>query len=187
MIERVIIAGAGGQGVMLLGKVLACAAVKENKHVTWLPSYGAEVRGGAAYCMVTISDEEIDSPCIEKADTLIIMRGACLPKFKRLLRKNGLLIINSSFAVNDDIKNINVRKHPFTDIAVKLGNIKLANMVALGCFAESTGVVDLKSVLEVIDEVAPLDKKQFVEINRKAALTGKELARKSPEKLLLPH
>lgn len=177
MTERVIIAGAGGQGVMLLGKVLACAAVKENKHVTWLPSYGAEVRGGAAYCMVTISDEEIDSPCIDKADTLIIMRGSCLEKFKPRLRKNGLLIVNSSFAFEDKAKNTKVLKYPFTDIAVKLCNIKLANMVALGCFAVSTGVVDLKSVLEVIDEVAPLDKKQFVEINRKAALTGKELVR----------
>jgi 2-oxoglutarate ferredoxin oxidoreductase subunit gamma len=96
MMEKIIIAGAGGQGIMLLGRVLAEAAMRENKYVTWLPSYGAEVRGGTAYCMVVISHKEIGSPYIEEADTLIIMNNPSLEKFKDRIKKQGLLILNSS-------------------------------------------------------------------------------------------
>lgn len=83
---------------MLMGKVLASACLKENKHVTWMPSYGAEVRGGTAHCMVVISDEEIGSPYVEKADTLIIMNEPSRQRFKSRTKKAGLLIVNSSLA-----------------------------------------------------------------------------------------
>lgn len=194
MIEKIIIAGAGGQGVMLLGKVLATAAMKEGRQVTWLPSYGAEVRGGTAHCMVIISDEEIASPYIALADSLIVMNGPSLDKFKGRLKKKGLLIINSSLAPADPAVNEYSLRYPFTphskkprvstwgagftDIALKLGNIRIANMVALGCFVTHKNVVKLKSVVEAISDIAPEGKRNLIEINTKALREGFRLDNK---------
>jgi len=177
MLEKVIIAGAGGQGIMLLGKVLAEAAMREDKFVTWLPSYGAEVRGGTAHCMAIISDAEIGSPYINEADTLIIMNGPSLKRFKNRIKNNGLLIVNSSLAgdIKDIDKSIHILKHPFTDLAMGLGNIKVANMIALGCFISQKNIVDSKSVSGVIQAIAPEDKKNLIEINQKALLEGMKL------------
>ena len=173
MIERVIIAGSGGQGIMLIGKILAQAAMREGKFVTWLPAYGAEVRGGTAHCMVVISDSEVGSPHIKKADTIIIMNQSSLAKFKSRLKNNGLLIINSSLAkVGPDVKAI---KHPFTDIAVVLGNVKVANMVALGCYLGNKKIVDVKNILSIIKEMAPADKKELIQVNQEALYRGMEL------------
>ena len=173
MIERVIIAGSGGQGIMLIGKILAQAAMREGKFVTWLPAYGAEVRGGTAHCMVVISDSEIGSPRIEKAETIIIMNQLSLAKFKSRLKNNGLLIINSSLAkVSAGVKAI---KHPFTDIAIALGNVKVANMVALGCYLGNKKTVALKNILSIIKEIAPADKKGLIQVNQKALHRGVEL------------
>ena len=124
MTERIIIAGAGGQGIMLLGKILAQAAMRQDKFVTWLPSYGAEVRGGTAHCMVIISNTEIGSPYIDKADALIIMNQPSLERFKAKLKNKGLLIVNSSLAGRVNYQNMRISQFPFTDIAIKLGNIK---------------------------------------------------------------
>jgi len=176
MTERIIIAGAGGQGIMLLGKVLAEAALKEDKFVTWLPSYGAEVRGGSAYCMVVISDREIGSPYVQKADTLFIMNEPSLERFKNRLVDKGLLIVNSSLANLKHIdKKAEVQGYPFTDIAVKLGNIRVANMVALGLFLAHKKILQIKNVTRVIEEITPADKKNLVEINQEALLKGVSL------------
>ncbi len=173
MIERVIIAGSGGQGIMLIGKILARAAMRAGKFVTWLPAYGAEVRGGTAHCMVVISDSEIGSPRIEKAETIIIMNQLSLAKFKSRLKNNGLLIINSSLAkVSAGVKAI---KHPFTDIAIALGNVKVANMVALGCYLGNKKTVALKNILSIIKEMAPADKKGLIQVNQEALYRGMEL------------
>lgn len=184
MTERIIIAGGGGQGVMLLGKVLAEAAMKENKYVTWLPAYGAEVRGGTAYCMVVISNEEIGSPYINTADTLIIMNGASLEKFQARLKKNGLLVINSSLAqFNNTDKTITVVQYPFSNMAANLGNIKTANMIALGAYLTIKKTVDFKNVLATIKEIAPLDKKSLVTINKQAIIKGIELGEKEVKRI----
>ena len=177
MLEKVIIAGAGGQGIMLLGKVLAEAAMRLGRYVTWLPSYGAEVRGGTAHCMVIISDAEIGSPYVDKADTLIIMNAPSLGKFKNRIKKKGLLIVNSSLADNlkDIDKKAHMIKHPFTDLAMGLGNIKVANMIALGVFISRKNIVDSKSVSGVIQAIAPEDKKNLIEINQKALIEGMNL------------
>lgn len=174
MIERIIIAGAGGQGIMLLGKILSEAAMKENKYVTWLPCYGAEVRGGTAYCMVVISDKEIGSPYIDNADTLIIMNQPSFMKFKDRVSPKGLLIVNASL-VTAGIDKILCLKYPFTDIAFELGNIKVANTVALGCYINNKKIVSKESVVKIIEEIAPADKKNLIEINKKALSKGMEL------------
>ncbi|OGX17336.1 MAG: hypothetical protein A3K83_01390 [Omnitrophica WOR_2 bacterium RBG_13_44_8b] len=172
MTERIIIAGSGGQGIMLLGKVLAQAAMLEGKFVTWLPSYGAEVRGGTSHCMVVVSSAEIGSPYINKADTLVIMNGPSLEKFKSRIKNKGLLILNSSLAPKNTNINLQILEHPFTDIALKLGNIRVANMVALGCFIARKNIINLNSVSRVIEEIAPEEKKGLIEINKKALEGG---------------
>jgi 2-oxoglutarate ferredoxin oxidoreductase subunit gamma len=173
--EKIIIAGAGGQGIMVLGRVLAKAALEENKCVTWLPSYGAEVRGGTANCMVTISDQEIGSPYIDKADALIILNAPSVKRFLPQLKDKGLLILNSSLAKTETTKKATVLSLPFTDVALKLGNIRVANIVALGCFVAKSKAVDIKTVMQVIEEMAPADRKELILVNKKALLAGKEL------------
>ncbi len=177
MIEKIIIAGAGGQGIMLLGKVMAEAAMRENKYVTWLPSYGAEVRGGTAHCMIVVSDAEIGTPYIDKAGTLIIMNGPSLKKFKNRIKNKSLLIINSSLAGNlkDTGRTAKVIKHPFTDLAMAMGNIKVANMIALGCLINQKNLIGSDSVCEVIREIAPKGKEGLIEINQKALMEGMKL------------
>lgn len=175
MIERIIVAGSGGQGIILLGKILAEAAMRSGKHVTWLPSYGAEVRGGTAHCMVIISDEEIGSPCIDKADTLIIMNGFSIEKFKSRIKNGGLLILNASLIHQQFKSNAQTVKYLFTDIAIELGNIKVANMVALGCFLTKKRILDKEIVLNTIEEIAPAEKKELVAVNKQAILKGADL------------
>ncbi len=175
MIERIIIAGSGGQGVMLLGKVLAQTAMLEGKQVAWFPAYGPEVRGGTSHCMVTISDQPIGSPYITSADTLIILNRPSLDKFKGMLKSKGLLILNSSLAQVEGNPALNVRAFPFTDIAVKLGNIKVANMVALGCLAAAKKMVKSRNILKVFKSIAPAGNLKILEVNQRALEEGQKL------------
>ncbi len=175
MIERIVIAGSGGQGVMLLGKVLAQAAMLEGKQITWFPAYGPEVRGGTSHCMVTISDQEIGSPYISEADTLIILNQPSLERFKGMLKRKGLLILNSSLAKINAEAKIEILQFPFTDIALKLGNIKVANMVALGCYAQAKKIIQVKNILEVFKSIAPAGNLKILEVNQRALKEAGEL------------
>ncbi len=172
MMERIIIAGSGGQGIMLLGKVLAEAAMRQDKHVTWLPSYGAEVRGGTAHCMLVISEKEIGSPYVDKADGLIIMNAPSVGRLRSRIKKNGLWVVNSSLAKLEEIEGASLLQYPFTDLAVELGNIKVANMLALGCFVGQSKVVSLETIAGVIRDFAPAGKEELVRINLAALKKG---------------
>lgn len=154
---------------MLLGKVIAQAALGAGFNVTWLPSYGAEVRGGTAFCMVTISSEDIPSPYIERADTLIIMNQPSLIKFKQRIKSNGLLLVNASLVNSVPRKGLYL---PLTQAAVRLGNIKIANMVAFGAYIAKKRIFSERIVWSAIEEIAPPEKKDLVEINKQALLTG---------------
>jgi 2-oxoglutarate ferredoxin oxidoreductase subunit gamma len=174
MTHRIIIAGAGGQGIMLLGKILAEAAMRERKNVTYLPAYGAEVRGGTANCMIVISDAEIGSPLVQEADSLIVMNEPSLVRFANTISKKGTIFINSSL-VPESVRAERGRRFPFTDIAAGIGNLKVANMVALGCFCEKTKVIDLKTVVDIIEENTPAAKKEAAVSNQKALSAGQQL------------
>lgn len=175
MTERIIIAGSGGQGVMLLGKVIAEAAMRQNKQVTYLPAYGPEVRGGTSHCMVTISDREIGSPYVTKADSLIILNNPSLERFKSKVKDDGLLILNSSLAKTDAYLKVKILQFPFTDIAVKLGNIKVANMVALGSYLGAKKIIESKNILEVFKFMAPAGNPKILEVNEMALREGGKL------------
>lgn len=173
MTERIIASGFGGQGIMLLGRLIAQAAMMQGKYTTYIPAYGAEVRGGAAYCMVTISDEEIASPLFKDADTLMIFNAPSLEKFKEDFRPGGLLILNKSL-INQDFKKDGVRivSAPFTDLATKLGNIKVANVIALGAYLKAKDVLSLKSAEAAMKVMAPADRPDLLAINQQALKEG---------------
>jgi 2-oxoglutarate ferredoxin oxidoreductase subunit gamma len=175
MLERIIIAGAGGQGIMLLGKIIAESAMREGRHVSWFPSYGAEVRGGTAYCMVVISDKEIASPYVQEADTLFVFNQPSWEKFKSRAAGNALLIVNSSLA-NPGARGLpRAFCQPFSEVALGLGNIKVANVAALGYYLRRKKMLSPKTVNEVMRDFAPRSRKDLLKINQQALKAGMKL------------
>jgi 2-oxoglutarate ferredoxin oxidoreductase subunit gamma len=175
MKERVIMAGFGGQGVLLAGVILANAGMMSGKEVSWLPSYGPEMRGGTANCQVTVSDRPIGSPLIDTPDSLIVMNGPSLLKFEEKLKSEGLLMINSSLIGNIS-KRDDIRKYfiPVNDIAIEIGNNKVANVVMLGAYIAASGVLDIVRVEKAITEVIGTKKHELIDINLKALRRGME-------------
>jgi len=169
---RMIIAGYGGQGVLLLGKIIAEAAMREGRHVTYLPSYGAEVRGGTANCTVCISAEEIGSPAVDCADALIVLNQPSLARFSSRLKKNGLLILNSSLIDPGQPAAGRIVAGAFTDIATKLGNPRAANMAALGAFISATKLFSLQTVKQILAEFSAKTNPQLSRINLEALQAG---------------
>ncbi|MBK5252534.1 MAG: 2-oxoacid:acceptor oxidoreductase family protein [Peptostreptococcaceae bacterium] len=174
--EKVICAGFGGQGVMSMGKLLTYAGMIEEKQVSWLPSYGPEMRGGTANCAVMVSDTLIGSPIIEKdATTVIAMNLPSLIKFEEELAPGGKLFINSSLidrkATRDDVK---VYYIPANEIAVSLGTGKAANMVMLGAYLEITKTVKSETVIEAFKKVFGPTKAHLVPLNESALIKGAE-------------
>ncbi len=173
MEERIIIAGFGGQGVMAMGQLLTYAGMIEDKKVSWLPSYGPEMRGGTANCSVIISSEDVGSPVVIDSNTAIAMNKPSLDKFEDSVVKGGKLFINSSLidekSKRDDIE---VYYIPANDIANELGNIRVANMVMLGAYLEASKVVETDSVLKAFTKVFGEDKKHLLPINEEAIKKG---------------
>ncbi len=150
-IEDILCAGFGGQGIMFMGKLFAEAALEAGRHVTWMPSYGAEVRGGTAYSMVRISKDEIASPVVTKPNMLIVMNKPSLLKYEENLAEGGILISNRSLIdENPKRKNIKIVNIPMTDIAAGLGNIKCANMVAAGALVKRSKMITLHNALTAL-------------------------------------
>jgi 2-oxoglutarate ferredoxin oxidoreductase subunit gamma len=173
--ESIICAGFGGQGIMTLGKALAYAGMMKDLHVTWMPSYGAEVRGGTAHAMVRISSEPVGSPTVGVADTAIIMNGPSLDKFQDRIKKGGLLILNTSMATEEVAReDIDIVKAPLTDEAMKLGNVRVANMIAAGIYADRKGIFDKTTLVKVIETMGAA-RKEIIPVNIKAVEKGLEI------------
>ena len=176
MEKKIIIAGFGGQGIVLAGNVLAQTALLENKNVAAMVSYGAEMRGGAAYCTIIIGDKEIASPVVDEPDIALILNQPSLDKFENQVVKNGLIVLNSSLIESEVKRNdLEVIKVPATDVANKLGNVKVANLVLLGAFIKKTNILDLNNILENLDKFFPKNKLDLIEINKRALKQGAEL------------
>ena len=172
--EQVICAGFGGQGIMLMGRLIATAAMRNGLEVSWLPSYGPEMRGGTANCQVVVSDTPIGSPVISRdADTVIAMNLPSMHKFESELRSDGLLIYNSSLIDHaPERSDIRVAAVPANEIALEVGNLKAANIVMLGAYLELTGLLDPQSIIEALEEMFGGAKKEFIPINRTALERG---------------
>ncbi|PKM51833.1 MAG: 2-oxoacid:ferredoxin oxidoreductase subunit gamma [Firmicutes bacterium HGW-Firmicutes-7] len=173
MTEQVIIAGFGGQGIMSIGQMLTYAGMIEDKNVSWLPSYGPEMRGGTANCNVTVSDDMVGSPIVTEASAVLVLNKPSLDKFESFVREKGLLIVNSSLIDKKTTRN-DIRTYyiPANEIAAELGNDKIANMVMLGAYIELTKVVAVDSVLEALKKVLGESKAGLIPINRQALERG---------------
>ncbi|MBM4048233.1 MAG: 2-oxoacid:ferredoxin oxidoreductase subunit gamma [Planctomycetes bacterium] len=177
MTEKVIMAGFGGQGMMLLGKLVAHAMMTEGKQVTFFPSYGSEVRGGTAHCHVIIAEDEIASPVVEEADTLIVMNQPSYEKFKRVLKPGGLLLVNASMVKVDDApKEAQVVRVPATEAANGLGNVLVANMVMMGAYNRLRRLMPTDRFLGILERSMSGRKAALLEINKRALAAGEALA-----------
>ncbi len=174
MLERLLVAGAGGQGIILTGKMLANLAVNKAPHITFFPAYGAEVRGGTSNCQVVFSSDEIGSPVCEEFDSMIIMNQASLDRFISQALPGSLVLINSSMCNQPSSRE--VAQVPATDIANKMGNIKVANFVILGAYLSRRPIIEPGEVIERTREILAGKPRDLIELNLKAFQAGLESA-----------
>ncbi|MCL1890022.1 MAG: 2-oxoacid:acceptor oxidoreductase family protein [Desulfovibrionaceae bacterium] len=169
-----IIAGFGGQGIMLIGNLLAYAAMRQGLNVTFMPVYGVEMRGGTSSCTVVFSDEEIGSPIIRHPQGVIVLNQPSLEKFQPRVEKDGFIIINSSLAQTNqaDTGRLRCFAIPANDLAEKLGNPRLLNMVALGAYLKALGSLPLESAQSCLEQVSPGQSKSMLSLNAEALRTG---------------
>jgi len=173
--EEIIFAGFGGQGIMLMGKLLSYAVMNNGQHVTWMPSYGAEVRGGTAHSMVVVSDDIIASPVVKEPSICIVMNRPSLQKFEAKVKKNGLLIVNKSLIDIDAArKDIDILNIPATSMASELGNLRSANMIILGALLARKDIVPLESLINALEDVLSASHHDLISINEKAIRKGYE-------------
>ena len=171
----IIISGFGGQGVLFIGTAIANCAMNEDRYVTWMPSYGAEMRGGTANCTVVIANEEVSSPYQQMPDYVIALNAQSVEKFEQKVKTGGTLIINSSLYNGvEKRKDINYLYVPANEIASKIGEIKCANVVMLSAFIEKTKLVRLESLKEVVRKVFSVSKVKLLELNELAIQKGSE-------------
>jgi 2-oxoglutarate ferredoxin oxidoreductase subunit gamma len=175
MEHRLVFAGFGGQGVLSMGMLVTYAGMLEGKQVSWLPSYGPEMRGGTANCSVIVSDEAVASPIVTEPTAAVVMNRPSLTKFEPAVEKGGLLLINSSLIEDRSARDdLNVVYVPTNEIADGLGNLRVANMVMLGALLKLTGVVTLDSVIQSFLKVLGENKAKLIPINEKALAAGME-------------
>ncbi|HOC05687.1 MAG: 2-oxoacid:acceptor oxidoreductase family protein [Bacillota bacterium] len=175
---EMIFAGFGGQGVMSMGMMVAYAGMIEEKNVSWIPSYGPEMRGGTANCAVVVTAEEIGSPIITEPDVVVAMNLPSMNKFEPMLKPGGLLIYNSSLIEReggrDDITVIGV---PANQLATELGNSRVANMIVMGALLAKTKVVGTESIKKALRQVLPSHRHDLLGINEEAIQRGAEYAK----------
>lgn len=172
--ERFIVAGFGGQGVLSLGQIIAYASMYENKNVTWLPSYGPEMRGGTANCSVVVDDNPIASPVIATPDTLIAMNKPSLDKFIDKVKSGGLVLVNSSL-ISEKVKreDVTVVYVDANAVAHKVGNDKASNLVVLGAYIKYSNLFPKEVMLSTIEKVFA-SKPKFIESNKACFMAGYE-------------
>ncbi len=178
MQTEVMFAGFGGQGIMLIGQMLAYAGMNEGKNVVWLPSYGPEMRGGTAYCTVVVADRAIGSPIIDRPTSIAVLNRPSLDKFATRVRPGGLLVINTSLIdATSDREDISKLHIPANKIAQECGTGKAANMAVLGAYVGSTKAVSLESLHALIRKQFER-KPQFIDVNIEVLKQGYALGDK---------
>ena len=180
METSIIISGFGGQGTLFSGQVLTYAAMAAGKHVTWIPSYGPEMRGGTANCTVVISDHEIGSPLVLNPLIVIAMNLPSLEKYESLVAENGFLLANKSL-ITKDFNRIGINSHfiPANELAEEIGNAKMASMLMTGAMAEITNVLTLDQIKEALEKNIPARHKKTIPMNFAAIDKGAEFIRDS--------
>jgi len=173
----IIISGFGGQGVLFTGQILAYAAMDDGKQVTWFPSYGPEMRGGTAHCVVIISDEEIGSPLTRNPSAVIALNLPSLDKYEPLVQEGGVLIANKSLIDRELVrKGINSLLIPANEIAEEIGNKQMSNMVCLGAFLALNPILSIEAIESALKSHLPERKQKWVPANVEALKRGKAFA-----------
>lgn len=178
MHEEIIVSGFGGQGALFAGQLLTYAGLYEGRHVTWIPSYGPEMRGGTAHCTVILSDEPIGSPIIRNPTIAIVLNPPSMDKYEPLLTPGGILVVNTSLVrrppQRDDLTVIEV---PANDMARELGNVRMSNVVLLGALLATKEIVSPESLEKALEEEIPAHRKHIIEPNKKALERGMAFVR----------
>jgi 2-oxoglutarate ferredoxin oxidoreductase subunit gamma len=173
MHEEVIVSGFGGQGALFAGQLLTYTGMDEGYHVSWIPSYGPEMRGGTAHCTVILSDDEIGSPIIRQPSICIVMNPPSMDKYEPLVKAGGLLVANATLvrrrSERDDIDVLYV---PANELAAELGNVKMANVVLLGAMLGMREILPIDSVKRTLDQHIPERRKHIIEPNKRALDRG---------------
>lgn len=179
MHEEVIVSGFGGQGAMFAGQLLTYTGMDEGYQVTWIPSYGPEMRGGTAHCTVILSDDPIGSPIIRNPSAAIVMNPPSMEKYEPLLRPGGVLVVNSTLvrtqSARDDIVAVYV---PANDLATELGNAKMSNVVLLGALLATKPILPIEALKKAMDDHIPERRKHIIEPNKRALDRGIEHVQK---------
>lgn len=172
---KIIFSGFGGQGVLMMGYVLAVAGMKEDKHVTFLPAYGAEVRGGTANCTVVVSDSEIASPIASSPEYVVAMNYPSMVKYLNMVKAAGTMFLNSDLISEEpgrsDLKVVSV---PANSLAHEMGNDRVLNMVMLGAVNAVVGIVSEKALTEAVETVLAGKKRALIDVNQQALVKGSE-------------
>jgi 2-oxoglutarate ferredoxin oxidoreductase subunit gamma len=178
MHEEVIVSGFGGQGALFAGQLLTYTGMDEGWHVTWFPSYGPEMRGGTAHCIVILSDDDIGSPIIRQPTMCIVMNPPSMDKYEPLIRCGGLLVANSTLvrarSDRDDIETVYV---PANELAAELGNVKMANVVLLGAMLGKREILPIESIKRTLEQHIPERRKHIIEPNKRALDRGVQFVR----------
>jgi len=170
---KTIFSGFGGQGVLSMGQTIAKAAMMEGKHVTYMPSYGTEVRGGTANCTVTVSDDEIASPIASEPEFVVALNQPSFVRFQSLLESGGFMLYNSSLVKPESVRSdVEVLGIPIMDIAKKLGSPKVANMVLLGAFIKVSNLITLEKLLKNLPDILGASKAKLLKSNEEAITYG---------------
>jgi len=176
--QEIIFAGFGGQGILSMGQILAYSAMIENKEVSWMPSYGPEMRGGTANCIVIVSNSRISSPIVTKFDSAIVLNQPSLDKFEKAVKPGGLLIYEESGVINPPTRtNIDILSIPAMQEAQRLNKKQVANMIILGAFLEKKPIVRIENVLSALRKVLPERHHHLIPVNEQALEIGKQFAK----------
>jgi 2-oxoglutarate ferredoxin oxidoreductase subunit gamma len=177
MTHELLVAGFGGQGVLSMGMTLAYAGMIEKKEISWMPSYGPEMRGGTANCIVIVSDKQISSPILTVFDTVVALNQPSLDKFEKAVKPGGILIYDSTNILTPPTRtDIDVVPIAASDEAAKMKNTKIMNMIILGAFIAKTGVVEVDALLHALKKVLPERYHHLLPLNEQALRRGMELA-----------
>jgi len=179
MTEEIIIAGFGGQGVLSMGKILAYSGIMQDQEVSWMPSYGPEMRGGTANVTVILSDERISSPILTEFDTAIILNQQSMDKFEKGVKKGGLLLYDPNGIIHHPTRtDIEIYTVEGTALAAEMGNPKIFNMIVLGAFLKVKPIVELDNVIKGLKKSLPERYHNLIPLNQQAIEKGMEMINK---------
>jgi 2-oxoglutarate ferredoxin oxidoreductase subunit gamma len=179
MTEEILFAGFGGQGVLSMGQVLAYSAVMQKKEVSWMPSYGPEMRGGTANCTVIISDENISSPILKMYDTVVALNQPSVDKFEQSVKPGGTLIYDTNGITRHPTRaGINIYKIDAANEAARMKNTKVMNMIVLGGFLKLKPIIEMENITKGLKKVLPERYHNLVPLNLEAIQKGKEILEK---------